>query len=286
MRAKLALQSRLDTMLAHLSVVVALASLTSVAARPADQEPRQELEASLLREGVVLDLERGVVAVPGSVLIKNELLEYLLVGPNGAMHESLFLTPVRPSLLNAALLLTGVEPGRNAHYEMDGSDPDRKPRRRVYAPEGDGFYLYAAWKEAGEVYWFRVEDLVRNLESGRALRRQRWVFLGSRFAPPLPGKPEAFIADIEGNLVNLSFFFQGNTLLTASAEECEAQTIWAANEWLLPPTGEPVRLFFARRPLERLEPAWIEALPEARSLPVEEPPAPPPPKPAESEQDW
>lgn len=272
-------------MLAHLLAVAALASLSSATVPQDGKGEVQELQAALLREGVVLDRERGVVAVPGSVLIKNELLEYLLVGPNGAMHESLFLTPVRPSLLNAALLLTGIEPGRNAHYEMDGSDPDRKPRRRVYPPEGDGFFLYAAWKEAGEVYWFRVEDLVRNLETGRALRRQRWVFLGSRFAPPLPGKPEAFLADVEGNLVNLSFFFQGNTLLTASAEECEAQTIWAANEWLLPPTGEPLRLFFARKPLERLEPAWIEALPEARSLPAEATPAPPPPKPAESEQD-
>jgi len=258
----------------------------SASPHPQEVQGLQELESSLAREGILLDLERGVVAVPGSVLIKNELLEYLLVGPNGAMHESLLLTPVRPSLLNAALLLTGVEPGRNAHFEMDGSVPDRRPRRRVYPPVGDGFFLYVAWKEAGEVYWFRAEDLIRNLENGRALRRQRFVFLGSRFAAPLPGKPEAFLADIEGNLVNLSFFFQGNTLLTSSAEECEAQDIWAANEWLLPPTGEPVRLFFARRPLERLEPAWIEALPEARSLPSEEPPMPPPPKSEDAEQDW
>lgn len=253
-----------------LLLAAALLPLPAPAARQDPRGARQDLEEALAREGVVLDLAHGVVSVPGSVLIKNELLEYLIVGPNGAMHESLFLTPVRPSLLNAALLLTGVEAGRNAHFEMDGSDPDRKPRRRVYPPEGDGFYLYAAWKEAGEVYFFRVEDLIRNLETGRALRRQRWVFLGSRFAPPLPGKPEAFLADIEGNLVNISFFFQGNTLLTSSAEECEAQDIWAANEWLLPPTGEPLRLFFARQPLERLEPSWIEALPEARSLPPED----------------
>jgi hypothetical protein len=238
---------------------------------PEGKAARLELEGALAKEGVRLDLARGVVALPATVLIKNELLEYLLVGPNGQMHEALFLTPVRPSLLNAALLLTGVEPGQNAHFEPDGTDPDGRPRRRVYPPSGDGFFLYAAWREGEEVFLYRVEDLVRNLASGRALRRQRWVFLGSRFGPPMPGKPEVFLADIEGNLVNLSFFFQGNTLLTAAAEECESQSIWAANEWLLPPTKEPVRLFFARQPLTELAPEWLAELPEARTV-AEEPP--------------
>lgn len=233
---------------------------------PEAARARIELTQTLAKEGVLVDLERGVVAISASVLVKNELLEYLLVAPNGQMHESLFLTQVRPSLVNAALLLTGVEPGQNAHFEPDGSGPDGRPRRRVYPPSGDGCFLYAAWREGEETFLYRVEDLVRNLDSGRALRRQRWVFLGSRFAPPMPGKPEAFLADIEGNLVNLSFFFQGNTLLTAAAEECESQSIWAANEWLLPPSGEPVRIFFARRPLERLEPAWVAELPEVRSV--------------------
>lgn len=233
---------------------------------PAAASARQELEAALAKEGMRLDLERGRVGVPASVLIKNELLEYLVVGKNGQMHESLFLSDVRPSLLNAALLLTGVEPGQNASFEPDGTDERGRPRRKVHAPSGDGFFLYAAWREAGETYLFRVEDLVRNLDSGRCMRRQRWVYLGSRFAPPLPGKPEAFLADVEGNLVNLSFFFQGNTLLTSSAEECESQTIWAANEWLLPPMGEPVLLVFARQPLAALEPDWLALLPEAKSF--------------------
>jgi hypothetical protein len=225
---------------------------------------QDDVRAALEKEGIGLDLAAGVLSIPATVQIRSELLEYLLVGPNGAAHESLFLTRVRPSLLNAALLLLGVESGHNARWEEgQGVDELGRPQRTVHPPEGDGFYLYAAWREQGETYFFRVEDLVRNLESGRTLRRHRWVYLGSRFAALRPGQPEIFVADAEGNLINLSFFFQGNTLLTAAPEECLAQTIWAANEWLIPEQGEPVRLFFARRPLERLEPAWAAALPEA-----------------------
>jgi hypothetical protein len=253
-------------------VLAAIAAAAGAPTWPASpsQEARTELREALGKEGIQLDLEAGVLSVPASVLIKNDLLEYLLVGPNGAMHESLFLTSVRPSLLNAALLLFGVEPGRNASWEepaASGGDESERGEAgpEIRLPEGDGFYLYAAWREAGETYFFRVEDLVRNLASGRSLRRHRWVYLGSRFFALKPGQPESFLADVEGNLINLSFFFQGNTLLTAAVPECYEQTIWAANEWLLPERAQPVRLFFARAPLERLASEQVAALPEART---------------------
>ena len=69
-----------------------------------------------------------------------------------------------------------------------------------------------------------------NLTTGRSLRRHKWVYLGSRFAKVrADDEEERFIADLEGNLINLSFFYQGNTLLTASLPQCVEQTIWVAN---------------------------------------------------------
>jgi len=235
---------------------------------PAPQEPPAqgstpaELRAALEKEGVMLDLEAGVLAFPARVLVREDLLEYLLVGPNGATHESLFVTNVRPSLLNAALLLLGVEPGTNAQWrEGSATDEHGRPRKEVDPPHGDGVYLSAAWREGEETFFFRVEDLIANLESGRSLRRHRWVFLGSRFAALKPGTPEVFLADVEGNLVNLSFFFQGNTLVTSALEECIEQSIFIANPFLVPPRGSGVRLFVSRKPLETLAPAWAAELP-------------------------
>lgn len=222
-----------------------------------------ELEAALVTAGLTLDRAAGVLSLPASVRVKNDLLEYLLVAPHGAAHESLFLTTVRPSLINAGLLLLGAEPGVNAYPEdLGGVDERGRTERRVHPPAGDGFFLYAGWCEQGESYFFRIEDLLRNLASGRSLRRHRWVYLGSRFAALKPDAPESFLADVEGNLINLSFFFQGNTLLTAALPECAEQTIWAANEWLLPPTDAPVRLFFTRVPLETLPDGLRASLPE------------------------
>ena len=60
---------------------------------------------------------------------------------------------------------------------------------------------------------------------------------------------EVFVADREGNLVNLAFFSEGNTLFTAALEECLDQTIWLGNSWLLPERGKGIELVLSRRPL-------------------------------------
>ena len=246
-----------------------LTSLLLLALVPASR-PRQEAQAGeLLREalegtGVSLDVEAGLCSLPARVLVRNDLLEYLLVGRRGAAHESLFVTDARPSLVNAAVLALGCAPGENARVE-DG------PVASVVPPSGgpeSRLYLYAAWKEAEETYLYRVEDLLTNLEDGRSMRRHAWVYLGSRFAAPREGEPEAFVCDLEENLINIAFFYQGNTLFTAALPECVEQTIWAANAWLLPPTESEIRLVLSRERLTRL-PADEEA-----RLPLVAPDAP------------
>ncbi len=238
----------------------AFALLLGAAASLQETEPaKRVLLEELAKEGVQVDLERGIAAIPAAVLVREDLLEYLLVGPRGATHESLFITEVRPSVLNAALLLLGVEPGWNARWESAGT---AAVEHRVLPPEGDGFLLYAAWREGDEIYFFRIEDLVANLASGQSMRRHRWVYLGSRLQSPASGEPEVFVADLEQNLINLAFFYQGNTLVTAALPECVEQTIWVANAWLVPPREAPVELLFARTALERLPEGWEKALPK------------------------
>jgi len=247
--------------------LLALAVLAGAArAAPAGQDggdgARELLERSLSEQGIELDLAAGLVSIPAEILIREDLLEYVLVGPRGQTHESLLSTSVVPSVLNTALLALGVEPGTNARWEETGVEDERgRPEHVAIPPSGDGFLLYVAWREDGEVYLFRLEDLVSNLATGRSLVRHRWVFLGSRFASVRPGEEPTFVADAQHNLVNLSFFFDGNTLLTAALPECLEQTIWAPNTWLLPPRGTPVRMIFAREPFEVWPAGWKDALP-------------------------
>lgn len=261
-----------------------------VAGAASQQEPFAELVASFAEEGVDLDLAGGFVSVEAGVGTREQLLEYLLVGPGGATHESLLYTLVRPSLLNAAFLALGADPGKNANWVeltdeeaaaaiADEPEGTPLPAFRIVPPHGDGFYLHAAWKEGDEVYFFRVEDLVANLATGRAMRRAPFVFLGSRMATisgmvhPLHERreddeavpdadEEIFLADFERNLINLIYFREGNTLLTAVHGDENRQDIWAANIWNVPETDQPLRLIFSRTPLDRVPESLLPELPQ------------------------
>jgi hypothetical protein len=248
----------------------------------------KEVERAFLAHDVHLDLARGLCWIPVAIDVREDLLEYLLVNPKGAAHESLFTTEVVPSRLNAALLALGVEPGRNAQWKAKEPPPTEEEMQNgalpyvVEPPSGDGFYLYAGWREGTETYFHRVDDLLRDLETGRSMRRHTWVFLGSRVVrmrvrdaaakdrPPnervTPAKEgatkEVFAADVEGNLVNIALFEEGNTLLTAALPECLKQTIWLSNGWLLPQRGAPVALIFSRKPLQSPPEGMAAAFPE------------------------
>lgn len=272
-------------------VLVAFAAVQDPAkpAPPDGASGTKEVERAFLAHDVHLDLERGLCWIPVAIDVREDLLEYLLVNPKGAAHESLFTTEVVPSRLNAALLALGVEPGRNAKWKSKEPPPSEAEMQNgalpyvVDPPSGDGFYLYAGWREGTETYFHRVDDLLRDLETGRSMRRHTWVFLGSRVVrmrvrdsaktndrPPnervTPAKEgatkEVFAADVEGNLVNIAFFEEGNTLVTAALPECLKQTIWLANGWLLPQRGSPVALLFSRRPLQAPPEGLASGFPE------------------------
>jgi hypothetical protein len=127
---------------------------------------------------------------------------------------------------------------------------------------GDGFYLYVGWRDGDETFFYRVEDLMRNLATGRSMERHSWVYLGSRMVPEGPdSEGEVFAADVYRNLVNVSFFSDGYTLVTGALPECLEQTIWMLNGWLVPDRHAPVRLFFSRRRMDGLSVDLVETLP-------------------------
>ena len=245
-------------------------ALPSPASAPA-QDPQNPLAELLANDGIELDLATGALSIPARVLITTELLEYLLVNNKGQSHESLLVTDATPSLVNAGILALGLEPGQNMRRERVAPNQvepiqietgDTPPEMRVVVPEGDGLLPYLAWKEGDELYFMRAEDALCDLAAERSMRRHRWVFLGSRFAEFGPNREEQFVADVEGNLINLAFFTEGSTLMTSALPECDNQTIWGANDWLLPPRGEAVRLILSREPLLTVPQAFLASLPE------------------------
>jgi hypothetical protein len=241
---------------------------------PRPEDPRATLTRTLARADIHLDLGHGTIATLARVEVTDQLLEYLAVLPHGAAHEAMLVLGGQRSpedgvlwaeFLNTALLALGLEPGQNARWVEKDPAPSQDELRQgvsaydVFVPQGDDLFLYLAWREGQERYLYRLEDLIRDLERGRAMRRHAWVYLGSRLVDRGPDEPPAFAAGLEGNLINISFFAQGNTLITGALPECVNQTTWLPNAWILPPTGSDVLVIFARERLGAL-PESMDAL--------------------------
>lgn len=254
------------TLLAPLSLLVALLPPGGTLPGQDDEPPAgAALTQAFASQGIHLDLDAGVCAIPVAVEVRDDLLEYLLVLPQGASHESLFVAASDKApadqrawveTLNAALLAMGLEAGTNAQWvEKDPAPTEQELRAGtspydVLPPAGDALHLYAAWWEDGDLRFHPVEDLVRDLERGRTLRRHPFVYLGSRMVERRSGEA-VFAASLEGNLINVSFFSQGNTLLTAALPECVSQKSWLPNAWLLPESGSPVLLLLSHERLHQ-----------------------------------
>jgi len=249
------------SLLLLLALILPGAGAPSARQEPAPRVPTQaekELQARLAEQSIELDLERRYCAIPVEVMVREDLLEYLLVGPAGASHESAFSTPVSPSVLNVALLALGVAPGRNASWRAKDPQPSEEQLRAgvlpydVELPSGDGFYIYVGWRSGEETFFYRVEDLLRNLASGQAMTRAPWIYLGSQQLPRTSKSgPDdtVFAAEVYRNIINVAYFREGYTLITGALPECVEQSIWMLNAWLVPERGTQVTMFLSRERL-------------------------------------
>lgn len=227
--------------------------------RQADEAGRRGFVETCTAQGITIDFAGKKLSFPVTGHDVDMPIEYLLVGPKGATHETLFVTSVKPSLLVTALYALGLEPGRNVEYR------DRKPAPseaeladgvlpyEVVLPEGPGAFVYASWRTGEESRRYRVEDLVLNTKTGKTAAPIRWVFLGSRFLKPSKDSQPLFAADLEENLVSMCFFAAGNQVFTNSDRDGQEQHLFVPNSWLLPPKGTEIRLIFSLERLESLE---------------------------------
>jgi hypothetical protein len=248
-------------MMSHSPFLVALLSGGALlfGPNPVQEDPRAQVERAFQEQGIQVNIADRRCSFPVDICVRQDLLEYVLVTETGAAHESLLSTPVVPSVLNTALVTLGAKKGENVRWVEKNPPPSEEQIRNgaatydVLPPTGETFFMYLAWAQDGETYFYRLEDLITNLERGRAMRRHGWVYLGSRMVQPKPTEPtEVLAADLEGNLINLSYFRAGNTLFTACLDDCLKQTIWAPNAPLLPPTASRLTMIFSHDRLNAL----------------------------------
>lgn len=168
------------------------------------------------------------VEFPAAINMREGLLEYLLVGSTGKLHESLLRTEVTPYALQVALLLSGLEGSLN-HLEAQGENK---------LPEGDPIDINVRWQDNGKDRSARIEDFV--LKGKDPVGQVPWVFTGSFL------RDGVFAAQVEKSFI--AVYHDPVALIDHRLAEGASDMAWFVNGDTTPAVGTPVTVSISKKP--------------------------------------
>jgi len=182
----------------------------------------------------LLMISPGVYEMGGCRIVKNEnrlefpaevnmdkgLLEYVIVGNSGKVHESLLRTAISPYALQISLLLLGVE----------GSMNPLAAQGEARTPQGDRVKIQVNWQDKGKEKKVPVEQWIT--KGDKPVGVIPWVFTGSVVMGGV------FMAQAEKSIVAL--FHDPIALIDHQLAEGASDDIWQVNSVSVPPAGTPV----------------------------------------------
>jgi len=195
---------------------------------PPDRHP--ELRRLSPREEVWIDPVAKRVVVGGRVALDRGLLEFFACPKETKEHESVVAVDSSASLVHAALLAIGLEPGKPVSFDPEYA-PATGPRVRVTMRWTD---TEGADHEADARSW------IRDIRTGEALGTD-WVFAGSVFwKDPADGR-EYYQAD-GGDLVCVSNFPTATLDLPIESSQSNEALLFEVFEGRVPPRGTRVEM--------------------------------------------
>lgn len=181
-----------------LVIVAALSSsliVPSLEASQSRQGPPSKipLQAQKIRDGlfrigsVEVDTTKKELRVPATINKDVTVLEFVANQPNGSKsYESALTLDTYPTILNAALLLMGLDPS-HARVPVRHFDP--------IPPKGDPVELFVEWTADGAVKRVNIEELLMDKRTNTTLPVGPWVYTGSAM---ING---SFMAELDGVMI-------------------------------------------------------------------------------------
>lgn len=175
--------------------------------------------------GVRIVKEKGLIEFPALVNMDKGLLEYLIVGDSGKVHESLLRTDVEPYSIQIALLMIGLE-GTTNPLSQQGD-----PRK----PEGDPVSIWVKKTDSEKI---RIEQWIALGEKRDAVKPTNYIFTGSIISDGV------FMAQTEKSIAAL--FHDPVAIIDNPMPEGASDEMWFVNEKQTPPVGTKVTVIIQK----------------------------------------
>ena len=216
---------------------------------PADFVAPKEVAPGVFEIGAVrLDKGAGTVSFPAKVNMVDGLIEYLLVSPEGAKHESLLVSEAQPKEVHMAMLLLGakgmVSAGR-APGRIDAESLAKAPKLT-----GDRIGIAVRWKTAaGEERSVPVERwIIRRVTASKKAAKEvvaedgPWLYTGSYFYET------RFLAQTEGAFASMVSY--PAALINNPRNGANDDHLWFVNKAAVPPEGTAVDFVIKLEPIK------------------------------------
>ena len=238
-------------MLARFSAVL-LCAATLLAQAPPELKPPKEVAPGIFEVGIVrLDKNAGTVSFPAKVNMDDGLLEYLLVSPQGPVHESVLVTDATPQEVHMAMLLLGAKGMAQAQNGQLPARIDAEFLAKAPKLTGDRIFLTVKWKDKeGKEQTAPAERwLIRKVFTPRKPMKivtaedGPWLYTGSFF------HENRFIAQVDGTFASLVTF--PSALINNPRTGSNDDHTWFVKNEAVPPVGTPVEFTIKLEPADK-----------------------------------
>ena len=233
-------------------IAIALfAAAPLLAQAPPEFSPPKEIAPGIFKVGTVhLDKNTATVTFPAKVNMNDGLLEYLMVSPQGPMHESLFTSEAAPQDVHMAMLLLGAK----GMVQQGGKEPARIDAEYLAkAPKltGDRISLRVKWKDKDGKEQITPPErwIERKIFTPKKPTRTvtaedgPWLYTGSYFYE------NRFIAQVEGAFAAMVTF--PGALINNPRTGSNDDHIWFVKTDAVPPVGTPVEFSITLEPADK-----------------------------------
>lgn len=230
-----------------LVLIPTCASLARAQDTPPPQAPLPssvvKLDETKYEVGAVkFDKQTREIRFPAKVNMTEGLLEYLIVLPQGKVHEALLITETSPTDLNLAFTLLRYTASRElfAIPDQDGRLTDKYPDVPSAIKAGARISIDVEWDEQGSTRRVPISDWIQHAVKTTAMDAGPWVYSGSnlqegKYVPEMTG-------DIAAILVSPS------AILNFPGTDNQDDTAWVAFPKRVPPPQTNLTVIIAPYP--------------------------------------
>lgn len=179
--------------------------------------------------------DKKSVVFLGTVCMNKGPLEFFLCSTNTKDYESVVSTSVKPYIIHAGLLVTGIEPGTPVKHTPE-----------FVTPKGPEVEVAVRWLDkAGNRKEMNAKEWVQNEKTKKSMETS-WVFTGSLFRK-MPNGMLNYLADSTGEIIGVSNFPTVVLDVPFESTDKNDSLLFQAFEENIPEPGTPVTLILTPR---------------------------------------